>query len=191
MDDNFRNILFLTKDKRRVAFEEFLKGYSVYSGTITHILDELEKTGFYEAPASKKYHLNVPGGLMVHTMNVVRNLMEYTGRLELSWGREISPLVVAIMHDLCKADGYTYQKGGEWIDNPEIIYPGHGELSVMLAQNIITLTDEEIACIYWHMGPYVDKEKWNMFDKAVRKYPNILWLHQADMVASKIDEDEE
>lgn len=191
MDDNFRSILFLTKDKRRAAFEEFLRGYTAYFGTITHILDELEKTGFYEAPASKKHHLNVPGGLMIHTMNVVRNLMEYTEKLELVWERGISPLIVSILHDLCKADGYTYQKGGEWVDNPENIYPGHGELSVMLAQNIITLTDEEIACIYWHMGPYVDKEKWNMFDKAVRKYPNILWLHQADMVASKIDEDGE
>ena len=50
------------------------------------------------------------------------------------------------------------------------------------------LTDEEIACIRWHMGAYeIDTKMWQYYDSAIRKYPNVLYTHTADMIASKID----
>ena len=40
-------------------------------------------------------------------------------------------------------------------------------------------------CIRYHMGAY-EKDGWNEFDLAIRKYPNVLWTHTADMYASKV-----
>ena len=34
------------------------------------ILERLEQNGFFEAPSSASYHLNEPGGLCLHSLNV-------------------------------------------------------------------------------------------------------------------------
>lgn len=75
----------------------------------------------------------------------------------------------------------------EWIYNVDSILPGHGDKSVIMLSKYITLTDEEIACIRWHMGAYEkDTTMWNYYGKAIEKYPNVLYTHTADMIASKI-----
>lgn len=33
----------------------------------------LEETDFYNSPASAKHHLNVPGGLVLHSLNVAKD----------------------------------------------------------------------------------------------------------------------
>lgn len=53
----------------------------------------------------------------------------------------------------------------------------------------VYLGSDEQACIRWHMGAYEGPEAWDGFDKAIREYPNVLWTHTADMVASKIMEE--
>ena len=71
--------------------------------------------------------------------------------------------------------------------NVDSILPGHGDKSVIMLSKYITLTDEEIACIRWHMGAYEkDTTMWNYYGKAIEKYPNVLYTHTADMIASKI-----
>lgn len=48
-------------------------------------------------------------------------------------------------------------------------------------------TDEEIACIRWHMGAYeTDTKMWNYYGRAIETFPNVLYTHTADMIASKI-----
>ena len=37
---------------------------------IEEVINDLEKSGFFTAPASTKHHLNYEGGLMEHSMNV-------------------------------------------------------------------------------------------------------------------------
>lgn len=58
---------------------------------------------------------------------------------------------------------------------------------MILAQQIMSLTEEEILCIRWHMGAYDKEENWNHFNAAIRKYNNVLWTHVADMIASQIE----
>jgi hypothetical protein len=48
------------------------------------------------------------------------------------------------------------------------------------------LTPEEVMCIRWHMGAFDEKENWQYYSRAVNKYPNVLWTHTADMIASQI-----
>lgn len=51
---------------------------------------------------------------------------------------------------------------------------------------LIPLTMEEILCIRYDMGAFVDKSEWNDYTRAVHLYPNVLWTHTADMVAAHI-----
>lgn len=73
-----------------------------------------------------------------------------------------------------------------WEYNPDTLLKGHGDKSVMLLSQFYTLTDEEIMCIRYHMGAFTDKDEWNDYTRAVRNYPNVLWTHQADMLASHV-----
>ena len=69
----------------------------------------------------------------------------------------------------------------------DYILKGHGDKSIMLLSQFMTLTEEEILCIRYHMGAY-NRDDWEGFDKAIRKYPNVLFTHTADMYASKVIE---
>lgn len=51
----------------------------------------------------------------------------------------------------------------------------------------LIVSEEEALCIRYHMGAY-EKDDWKGFDEAIQKYPNVLWTHHADMVASKLVE---
>lgn len=151
-------------------------------------LDDLDKIGFFTAPASTKYHGAYEGGLFDHSLEVAKSLVELTEDLGLKWERPESPYIVGMYHDLCKCDNYVKDfESDKWVYNPDIIIPGHGEKSVMMLQKYIDLTDEEIACIRWHMGAYeTDTKMWGYYGKAIEKYPNVLYTHTADMIASKI-----
>lgn len=159
--------------------------------------------GFFDAPASTKYHGVYAGGLFDHSAMVYKELKTLTEKLKLRWARQESVFIVGMFHDLCKYDQYI-EVPGSYIDtggNSNIVTPvgthyeynkntllkGHGSKSVMLLSRFIPLTEEEMLCIKYHMGPY-ETDEWNEFDKAIRKYPNVYFAHAADMIASKIDD---
>lgn len=147
---------------------------------------ELCEMGFFTAPASTKYHGAYEGGLFDHSIQVARELVGLTEKLGLDWERLESPYIVGMYHDLCKCEAYiTTPHGFEY--NPGITLPGHGEKSVIMALEYLDLTEEEILCIRWHMGAYEkDPKMWEYYGRAIEKYPNVLYTHTADMIASKI-----
>lgn len=157
---------------------------------------ELDSLGFFTAPASTKYHGNYPGGLFDHSLAVFKQLKLMTQNLQIKWSRPESPFIIGMYHDLCKADQYIEKKPGldfEYEDapvyeyNPNLLLTGHGTKSVMMLSQFMSLTEEEILCIRYHMGAY-EKDDWQGFDLAIRKYPSVLWTHTADMFASKVDD---
>ena len=157
--------------------------------------EELLASDFFKAPASTKYHGAYVGGLFDHSMNVANALCYFTGaQLSNPWMRPESPLLVGIFHDACKIGKYdvnTTNDGFIWAPSEDFaIYGGHGAESLIRVQQWIQLTQEEAMCIRFHMGAY-EKEDWEAFDKAIKKYPNVLWTHMADMAASKLLEKQE
>lgn len=123
-----------------------------------------------------------------------------TKDLGLKWSRPESPYIVGMLHDVCKLDDYAdrnasdvvvmgtgspISKNPEWIYNDSQMFKGHGEKSVMMLSTVMTLTEEEMFCIRFHMGAYVTSE-WDSYDAAIKKYQNVLWTHTADMYASKV-----
>lgn len=154
----------------------------------------LAENGFFTAPASIKYHGNYEGGLFDHSFTVMNLLVELSAANGLKWTRPESPFLVGMFHDLCKIDQYlpnhfdgAYRKNPvSWDYNPNTLLKGHGDKSVMLLSHFHTLTEEEIMCIRYHMGAFTEKEEWRDYTRAVHAFPNVLWTHQADMLASHV-----
>lgn len=129
-------------------------------------------------------------------MAVYHALQYFTGNIGLVWERPESPLLIAIFHDWVKLQDYIRCEEGDiwkYKKNMSKLLYGHGEVSIILAQQFLQshlrapqLTQEEIVCIRYHMGAFADHEEWNYYTNAVRIYPNVLWTHTADMVASQI-----
>lgn len=172
----------MNKDDRIKEYNYFIKfGYPIDIAT-------LDNLGFFTAPASTKYHGAYEGGLFDHSLAMAKALVNLTEKLELKWEKPDSPYIVGMFHDFCKCDNYVKDfETDKYIYNPDIIIPGHGDKSVIMLSQYIDLTDEEIACIRWHMGAYEkDPKMWDYYGKAIEKYPNVLFTHTADMIASKI-----
>lgn len=145
--------------------------------------------GFFRAQASTKYHGAYEGGLFDHSLMVMNSLVELSAKNELKWQRAESPFIVGMFHDLCKIDQYRHPKREmlvEWEYNPDTLIKGHGDKSVILLSQYMTLTEEEAMCILYHMGAFTDREQWKDYTNAIHMFPNVLWTHHADMIASHI-----
>lgn len=175
----------LTKEQR-IGKAYDLLGHIFPLDVQKHIIDKLNGMGFFEAPASAKYHGNYPGGLFDHSYNVTLALLNLTEKLNLKWQSARSPYIVGLFHDLCKCDQYKQNEDGTYDYVKNLTLTGHGVKSVIISQEIVELTEEEILCITWHMGAYDDKENWNSLGAAIEKYPNVLYTHTADMIAARI-----
>ncbi len=158
----------------------------------------LEKTDFFKAPASTRFHGNYEGGLLEHSLNVYHLLKEKVSQkpyLEKIAPSEETIILTALLHDLCKTNYYTVDyrnkknEDGVWVKEPyyavnDTIPYGHGEKSVMMISKFIDLTMEEMYAIRWHMGFTEPKELYNTISNAYEKYPLALALHEADLEAS-------
>ena len=150
----------------------------------------LKETSFHQEPASAERHYSWEGGLAAHSNNVAVNLRYLTTKLDLKWADPESPEIIGYAHDACKIGAYIKDEDGKYHYNAD--HPrGHGELSVYLVTKWIELTEEEKACIRWHMGAFDVKENWNRYNEAIHRFPNVLFTHTADMMAAHIDEVEE
>jgi len=129
------------------------------------------ETDFYTAPASATKHGAVVGGLLKHSVYVLKYLRNFIKPLGDAIPDD-SVIVVALLHDLCKANFYTIRTKNvrvgdrqweeqEYFAIEDQLPLGHGEKSAMLAQRFIELTDDELLAIRWHMGG---------FDDAARQY---------------------
>lgn len=141
---------------------------------------------FFVKPASIHHHGQYNGALFDHSFEVASALVHLTEKLDLKWDKERSPYIVGMFHDLCKVDNYVHSDNEAWEYNNAALLPGHGEKSVILLQQFMTLTEEEMLCIRWHMGAFDDQKNWNSYGRAVSKYPNVLYTHTADMIAARI-----
>ena len=167
------------------------------------VIDYLNKSDFFTAPASTKYHGNFEGGLAEHSYNVYElfKLKNEEYQLELP---EETVIIAALLHDICKTDfykkgirnvkqgkklNYRGQEVDNWVEKEvwevEDSYPiGHGEKSVILLQQLISLTYEEILLIRWHMGGFEGKDNSLTMYNAYKMFPACVALHTADIEAS-------
>ena len=164
------------------------------------LLDYLEnKSDFFTAPASARFHGAYAGGLCDHSVNVYRCLRAYLDRQRVQelYGLEYSQesvAIAALLHDLCKVGCYKAGsrnvKGpdGKWQSVPTFYYEdslpyGHGEKSVYIISGFLRLTREEAMAIRWHMGFSGEEDK-RTVGQALEQYPLAFALSVADMEAT-------
>ena len=190
------------------AREEFMELFTthIHREGSEGLLDYLQnKSDFFTAPASAKFHGAYAGGLCDHSVNVYHCLREYLERERvkelygLDYGEE-SIAIAALLHDVCKIGCYKTGtrnvKGpdGKWQAVPTFFYEdplpyGHGEKSVYILSGFMRLTREEAMAIRWHMG-FSGTEDNRTVGPALQKYPLAFALATADMEASYFLENE-
>lgn len=180
--------------KMKDKFIELLR--STNRDGIEDLIRFIEKTDFFKAPASTRFHGAFEGGLLEHSMKVYE-ILDYKVKnnfIDMNV-KEDTIKIITLLHDICKANFYKvdYRNAknslGEWEKVPyytvddQIPY-GHGEKSVMMISEYIKLTPEEKYCIRWHMGFTEPKELYTTIGNAYKKYPLALLLHEADLEAT-------
>ena len=178
---------------------------------VEDVLEGLEEMGFFTAPASANHHLNIEGGLLIHSVNTCKAaLMVWEGMKALEPGLEKevqrdSVIIASLLHDVCKSDIYirSVKKRknvlGQWEDSEgyKVSYKnfpmGHGEKSVILLLcNGLEMTDDEMLAIRWHMGAWGINmnsfEDQRSFDTAQKLYPLVSIVQVGDKLAASIME---
>lgn len=162
------------------------------------LLEWLETTDFYTAPASSKYHGDYPGGLLEHSLNVYDEFVRLLAAYPEIDAPADSVILSALLHDLCKVNFYTVEKRnrknastGQWEQydfykiQEKFCFGGHGSKSVYLAQHFVDLRPEEAVAINCHMSCWDgNKDVGNAFSQ----FPFAWLLHVADESATYIKE---
>ena len=195
--------------------EKFLEIYreNISRPGADKLLAWLETTDFFTAPASTRFHLSRPGGLVEHSIHVYERLSNLVADEEgypgSTFGEDftISDETIAIcglLHDICKANFYTVEmrnrknEQGQWEKYPFYVVDdqlpyGHGEKSVYIISGFMKLTREEAMAIRWHMGFSDTDFKGGGFSvgNAFGKFPLAVLTHIADLQATYLDEAED
>lgn len=177
--------------------EEFLMLLrSVNREGMDELINFIEKSDFFKAPASTRFHGSYEGGLLEHSLNVYKLLCEKVKNcpVEINVSQD-SLIIIGLLHDICKANFYKidYRNAknalGVWEKVPyytveDTIPYGHGEKSVMMITEYMKLTSEEKYAIRWHMGFTEPKEQYGTIGLAYTKYPLALLMFEADLEAT-------
>ena len=149
---------------------------------------------FFNEPASTKYHGAYKGGLVDHSLAVylaaIRTSFHYGIQSD-----EVNP-IACLFHDICKVGRYKLIKDDKGNDFKYIYdneYDGieHGAESLRRLLNIEGVGELipepwQIAIAY-HMGVFgVSNTEMQNFSTMSERYPEVLLLHHADMIATKI-----
>ena len=168
------------------------------------LLEYLETTDFFTAPASARFHSAFEGGLVLHSVNAykryVKNLEKEYGK---NWQEKISlesATIIGLLHDVCKINFYKVEMrnvkvDGNWVQQPyyqvnDILPYGHGEKSVYIISGFMKLSRLEAMAINWHMGGFDARVQGGAFGlaDAFYSYPTSLIFHISDIEATYLDE---
>lgn len=168
------------------------------------LLHFIEKSDFYTAPASTRFHGAFEGGLLEHSIQVYKCLMSKKHTEGTLWYDILADVpdesiaISALLHDVCKTYYYGVEMrnkkvNGEWIQVPSYrvddkVPYGHGEKSVMMIEEYMKLRPVERYAIRWHMGPYSGERDWMTLGAAMEKYPLVIAIFEADMEVSHLVE---
>lgn len=188
--------------------DKFIKAYTenITRPGADKLLAWIESSDFFAAPASTRFHLSRPGGLLEHSLHVFERMKAIcANEATITPGfNEPSMETIAVcglLHDICKANFYAVEMRnrkndqGRWEQYPFYVVDdklpyGHGEKSVYIISGFMRLSREEAMAIRWHMG-FSDNDfqgggysVGNAFDK----FPLAVLLHIADLQATYLDE---
>ena len=185
---------------------EFINIYNTYikRDGAKELLEYLQKSDFFQAPASTQFHSAYEGGLAEHSINVFKRFLS---AVKNEYGEDYSSkisdesiAVCGLLHDLCKIDTFKIDMRNKKVDGHWVQVPfytvedglpyGHGEKSVYIISGFMRLTREEAMIINWHMGGFDARIRGGGYglSDAFYKFPNAVLFHTSDMIATYLDE---
>ena len=188
--------------------DKFIKAYTenITRPGADKLLAWIESSDFFAAPASTRFHLSSPGGLLEHSLHVFERMKAIcANEATITSGfNEPSMETIAVcglLHDICKANFYAVEMRnrkndqGRWEQYPFYVVDdklpyGHGEKSVYIISGFMRLSREEAMAIRWHMG-FADNDFRGggySVGNAFEKFPLAVLLHIADLQATYLDE---
>lgn len=191
-DDSNDKILSLFENK--LIYSLNVEDNILIKRTISKILDRYPT--FFNEPASTKYHGAYKGGLLDHSLAVylaaIRTSIHYNIQ-----SSEVNP-IACLFHDICKVGKYKLVKDDKkgdgsfkYVYNNDYNGIEHGAESLRRLLNIEGVSELipepwQIAIAY-HMGVFgVSSTEMQNFSTMSERYPEVLLLHHADMIATKI-----
>lgn len=156
------------------------------------LIQYLKEVGYFESPASTKYHLSVQGGLAKHSYCVLQYFREAMKDV-VSNLQEESIIICGLLHDICKCGLYPGQQK-PYGYNASVGNRGHAKLSVERLEKFIILTAEEKYIIRFHMGTFGifdyngnENGEYNAHElhEAIKDYPAVQIFAAMDMKSSK------
>lgn len=188
--------------------DKFIKAYTenITRPGADKLLAWIESSDFFTAPASTRFHLSSPGGLLEHSLYVFERMKAIcANEATITPGfNEPSMETIAIcglLHDICKANFYAVEMRNRkndqvrWEQYPFYVVDdklpyGHGEKSVYIVSGFMRLSREEAMAIRWHMGFSDNDFKGGGYSvgNAFEKFPLAVLLHIADLQATYLDE---
>lgn len=156
-EESYGDLLQRVVDRARevACFEKFLR----------------DETAWPTAPASTRFHLAKEGGLVEHSLNVTRTLLQLRQSLAPDLSAE-SCVIAGLYHDVGKIggpgqpyylpnpDGWQVRhRGIPYIINRELVHLDLATRSLTLVLRHIPLSDEESQAIRYHDGQYVPENQ--------------------------------
>lgn len=151
-------------------------------------LDINRYTDFITSPASTKYHGNYVGGLFDHSLAVYEAALRCAEIYGIR--KENVDVTACIFHDLCKVGRYKQDEDGNFTYDRGYSTKSiaHGSESLFRMMELgATFTVGWKLAVNYHMGAFTDSnEERNQISKITESHPEVLLLHHADMIATKI-----
>lgn len=194
---------------------DLIKSIKRDNANIDGLIEHLEKSDFFYAPASTKYHCAYEGGLCEHCLNVYANILKIAKNwehLDAECYDDDSLKIVALLHDISKMNFYepyaqnkkVYGEMGskqdefgrfDWVavksfkvKDQKFVLSSHEANAEFIARQFIPLRIEESAAILNHMGTLASDSAQINISEIFENYHLALILHIADMMATFIDE---
>ena len=143
---------------------------------------------FYIQPASTKFHGVHICGLARHSLFVYYYALKLAPAFNMK-EEDIDP-IACIFHDLCKVGMYDYDKHMAYTPkvSSDYITIQHGPETLRRLFHLgLTLSKAWEFAVAYHMGSFgLGPDAQRDYSKAVQKYPEVLLLHTADMMASQL-----
>lgn len=196
----------MTESEIRTNKENFISivRANIKRDGIENLIDWLNKSDFFTAPSSTRFHGNYEGGLCEHSLNVYHVFKELLSKFDFpELHEEITDetiTIITLFHDICKAFYYKLGTRNMKIDDKwetvqvyevdDKLPLGHGEKSCMILQRFMKLSINELMAIRWHMGAFdfASKGGDRGYDLAGDKTQLVNLLHIADLIASQLYE---
>lgn len=184
---------------------------SVLYTSIIEVKDFIERIPeeYFISPASTKYHGAFSGGLMYHSLGVLKSVLDTCDVYLMDKYRKLyltsanvkdintairhdicSSLPAILLHDFCKVGKYKFiedKKKYEYNNDSEPSFQHGAESYRRIVHEGFHISKEWELAVVYHMGVFdVSKQEMLDFSSITEKVSEVLLLHHADMISSKI-----